>query len=83
MHHGLLLVAAGLTGDGLGDRGGARRAAGRLAADGDGLLTARIPADFLKPDLHYKIEVGAREETGNQTFWEVPFCTYDGPECPE
>jgi hypothetical protein len=53
------------------------------APDGGGILTARIPADFLKPDLHYKVEVGAREASGNQTFWEVPFCTHDADECPE
>lgn len=45
-------------------------------APGD--TSAVIPADFLPVDpgegneLEFKIEVGAVEESGNRTFWEVP-----------
>lgn len=41
---------------------------------------AIVPGSFLKPDRIYKIEVGAREESGNQTFTEIEVCT---GECPE
>ena len=40
-------------------------------------FSAEIPADFLLPDQEYKIEIGAREETGNQTFTELSICTVD------
>lgn len=42
------------------------------------VFSAVIPADFLPDDpgegneLEFKIEVGAVEESGNRTFWEVP-----------
>ncbi len=41
---------------------------------------AVVPGSFLKPDRIYKIEVGAREESGNQTFTEHDVCT---GVCPE
>lgn len=41
---------------------------------------AVVPGSFLKPDRVYKIEVGAREESGNQTFTELEVCT---GVCPE
>ena len=44
-------------------------------ADEDGEFSLEIDDDLLLPGLDYKIEVGAREESGNQTFWEFPFTT--------
>lgn len=41
---------------------------------------AIVPGRFLKPDRVYKIEVGAREASGNQTFTELEVCT---GVCPE
>jgi hypothetical protein len=38
-------------------------------------FSARIPAEFLKPGREYKVEVGAKEKGGNQTFTETPFTT--------
>lgn len=45
-------------------------------------FSTTIPADFLKADRHYKVEIGATEESGNSTFSEVEFCTFAG-ECPD
>ena len=39
------------------------------------VFCAEIPGDFLKPDREYKLEVAAREESGNQTTSEITFCT--------
>lgn len=47
------------------------------------VFQATIPADFLPDEpaagleLEFKIEVGAREESGNTTFWEVPLDVVD------
>jgi hypothetical protein len=41
---------------------------------------AIIPGSFLRTGRIYKIEVGAREESGNQTVTEIEVCT---DECPE
>ena len=38
-------------------------------------FSASIPAEFLKPGREYKVEVGAREKSGNQTFTETTFTT--------
>lgn len=36
---------------------------------------AIVPGSFLRTGRIYKIEVGAREESGNQTFTEIEVCT--------
>ncbi len=38
---------------------------------------AEIPGDFLFPGREYKIEIGARESSGNLTFTEMALCTVD------
>lgn len=43
--------------------------------DEEGEFCVEIDDDFLLPGLDYKVEIGVREESGNQTFWEFPFST--------
>jgi hypothetical protein len=40
---------------------------------GPGATSAAVPADFLGRGGEYKVELLAREKSGNQTITEVPF----------
>jgi hypothetical protein len=40
-----------------------------------GVTSLGIPAEFLDPGTDYKVEVLAKERSGNQTITEIPFST--------
>ena len=42
------------------------------------MTSVTIPPEFMEPGMDYKVEVLAREESGNKTITEVEFETEGG-----